>query len=768
MLLTTLMVLIATVLAFVWPFSTAQLLISTVILYGLFLSAIRHQSSVFFTPPQDRQPIQRLFLIFSAFALLLTINQSRIQAWIENRVPDEMAGQQVAVQAAIDTFPRLHSYYQSVTANIRSTDHSSSYQRLRLYWPLEYELKPGQTWKLDCRIKPPNSVRSPGAFNPRISDFLRHIDGNCQVYSAVLIDEHQALLPLIRTRIRNWIRDQPVPVEMKAWALALMLGDKGWLTDQQLQQLKVSQTQHLFVVSGLHLSILFGWVSLILGLALKPWTLVTGGRSTKGIQLIAGLIAATAYAALCGFSVPTTRALIMLAVAVVMAFRPGYSWMNGLLLSLCIILVIDPAAIALASTWLSFLAVSVLILVFSGRKPLRQTAAFKLKEYWLKPQGYLLIALLPMQLGFGFGFNPLGFFVNLVAIPVMGTLLLPAVLASGLALFYPPFSQLLVFVEPLRIVLSEMMEVAEIGYSLSFINLQTLLLLALLSLLIVLPAKLPGRNALFGLLLVSVPLALFKPLKTQDGIKVIQFDVGQGQSVLVSYHNTHLLIDTGPGIEPGHGAFSRVVLPYLQRQQINHLNMVIISHGDQDHSSDLQAVKEAVDVRKWLSGEPLDVVSSICRAGQKWHFGELEVAVLFGGSPLDLQGNDASCVVRISHPNHGSILVPGDITKSVEYRLLDQFPASDLSSDLLLAGHHGSRTSSSWQWLKNVDPERIAVSAGTHNRFGHPHPEVTAKFDRLNIPWSKTGDTGSIQFELYQTRIREQALKPDRWYWLFD
>lgn len=761
MLISALTVLFATVIAFILPFSQYQLLVSGILMAGsLALCLSQHQF--------NRQNLYHLFLVYSAFAILLTANQTRIQSWIDSRVSSSDAGQTASLLIKLNSFPILHSYYQSVTAEVLDAEVTRNLTRLKLYWPLEKDLEPGQVWQVDCRLKPPLSVRSPGAYNPRYMDFLTHIDGSCQVVTSQLIKTQPSLIHSMQHSIQHWLEQQSLPRETKGWVLALALGDKRWLSSEQIELLNTSQTRHLFVVSGLHLTIVFAWVALVAGWSIRPLALFYHGKPLLWIPLISGFAATVLYAALCGFTVPTTRALVMLSVVVATLLRPTWQWVNGFCMAVILVALLDPASVLLPGTWMSFSAVLILLITFHGRKTLTTGHRHSRYQQWCKPQLRIAGGLIPLQLLLGFGINPAAILVNLVAIPVIALVILPGLMVMLLTTQFGTGNFLLSGIDHVRNGLEYLMRLAEVIANKPVIPIAGLLVLFGLVVIWLLPKALPGRNGLLLLMFVFLPVSLLEDPEPIEGIQVVQFDVGQGQSLLVRHRDTNILIDTGPGMEEGRGAFSRVVLPYLQRLGIDHLDMVIISHSDQDHASDLMVLNNKIKIDQWLAGEDLKVAANRCQTGQRWQFQSLMVETLFSGHELGLEGNNASCVIRASDPKHGSMLVPGDITKSIEYRLLDQFPTERLQVELLFAAHHGSRSSSSWQWLKDTFPKRVSISAGPFNRFKHPHPDVVAKLDRLQIPWSDTAHTGTVRFDIVNQQVFDQILKPDRWYWLFD
>ena len=202
-----------------------------------------------------------------------------------------------------------------------------------------------------------------------------------------------------------------------------------------------------------------------------------------------------------------------------------------------------------------------------------------------------------------------------------------------------------------------------------------------------------------------------------------------------------------------------VVAPFLAAQGLGRVDVLILSHADQDHSGGAAGLLARVPARRILSGEPEALGISgaePCREGQGWDWSGVRFRILSpssgeGGGTADgrgpgTEGNDASCVLRVEAAGR-SVLLTGDIGKGVEERLLqDSGPV--LESDVLIAGHHGSATSTGAPFLDAVAPGLVLYSAGYANRFGFPAPEVRKRVTARAIPSLNTGISGAIELRM--------------------
>lgn len=232
------------------------------------------------------------------------------------------------------------------------------------------------------------------------------------------------------------------------------------------------------------------------------------------------------------------------------------------------------------------------------------------------------------------------------------------------------------------------------------------------------------------------------------------------------------MLDTGGYYDESKFSIGKqVVVPFLKSQGVHQLDRVILTHLDQDHSGGLPAVLQSIPTHMVQANEEIKDLSSpfsLCHSGQTWETSELKIQIL---SPKleNLQSavfnrNEASCVMYLQHKQASDLkyfLMMGDAGWETEYQLLQQYP--DLKVDVLILGHHGSKHSSSYDFLKTYHPKIAIASAGFDNRYGHPSAEVSHRLQDLNIPLLSTIDKGAIHFkfdsENEQTEFYRQSYK---------
>jgi competence protein ComEC len=284
-------------------------------------------------------------------------------------------------------------------------------------------------------------------------------------------------------------------------------------------------------------------------------------------------------------------------------------------------------------------------------------------------------------------------------------------------------------------------------------------------LLLVLPA---GWSLRWLLLPLMVPLVFAAPVGRRPGeLMVTVLDVGQGLAVVVLQDNHALLYDTGAGDPEGPNMATSVVLPYLEYSGISRLDALVISHNDNDHASGVKALAQwgAVD-ELWYgqSQQPVALVQRPCLSGAHYRLGELDVEVLHPVAGSSGSANSRSCVLMIRYANF-TLLLPGDIGVAVEQQLVRKY-GEQLRATVLLAPHHGSKTSSSAALLGAVRPRIAIFSAGYLNRFGHPAAAVERRYAARGVELFETAISGAITLRVRNGRTSVELWREQRgFYW---
>jgi competence protein ComEC len=247
-------------------------------------------------------------------------------------------------------------------------------------------------------------------------------------------------------------------------------------------------------------------------------------------------------------------------------------------------------------------------------------------------------------------------------------------------------------------------------------------------------------------------------------------DVGQGLSVLLQTQHHSLLYDTGANTMAG----ERIITPYLRWSGVSSLDGLMISHNDSDHTGGADALLAQIPIKQAFYSAlpegytlPKNTEQKFCQAGQHWQWEQVDFVVLspMAGQPYD-KDNNRSCVLRVSGKGF-SLLLTGDMEAPAEKIVLASAYSQQLASQLLVLGHHGSKTSTSPAFLAAVKPQLAIVSAGYRNQFGHPSPPVIERLTRQKIAIDNTITQGTLIYQLSPTSpIQKEVWRERGHYWL--
>jgi competence protein ComEC len=615
-------------------------------------------------------------------------------------------------------------------------------RRVRLYWSEPPTLEPGERLTLETRLRVPWGLRNPRQSSAQTRHFTAGLHALGSVRARGRRDAASGPSPagrLHRYREAAVARVHAVAGGAGGALLAaLLIGDTRGLEAADWQRLRLYGLTHLFVISGMHVSLAAG-TGWLLGSFLSRLAGLTGAVVLRRYCApLAALGVAVPYALVAGMGLPAQRALAMLAPVLLLAplGRRSGPW-HLLSLALLFLLAIDPFAVLGPSLWLSCSAVALLLwaAAWQGRSGVLRRSALL--------QAYMSTAMLPLGLYWFGAASSLGAAVNLVAIPAVSLLVLPLGLLGLLlgALGLPDQLPLRVCAQALELLWFGLVHWEPLLAARAYHELSPGVPALGLALLAVLLLPLPGGPLrLLLVALLSLPL-LWRVPPGNDNPEVLVFDMGQGTAVLVSHAGRSLLYDTGGGIPGAASLAERVVLPYLRQRGIRRLDLLVISHLDQDHSAGLDAIRRAFPVALTWSGVALPGAEK-CRPGRRLRLAPgLEVVALSTHRPGD-SDNNGSCVLRVDVGTL-RVLLPGDIDVQRERELV-AFWGDELRADVLLAAHHGSGSSSSRLWLRTVRAREVIATAGRANRFGHPAPGVVARVEQQGARLWNTARHGAI------------------------
>ena len=616
------------------------------------------------------------------------------------------------------------------------------------------DLHPGERWRLTVRLKQPYGSANPHGFdyeawlferNIRATGYVRPKSGSRRLDAMVERPQYriESARDALRERIRQALPDKPYAGVLAA----LAIGDQRAIPPEQWQVFTRTGVNHLMSISGLHVTMVSGLV-----LAIAYWLWCRNMRLTlllpaRKAAVVFGFAAALAYTLLAGFEVPAQRTLYMIAVMALALWSGRMSSASVVLaLALLAVVLLDPWAVLAPGFWLSFGAVAVILFVTANR--VLPPHWFKA---WARVQWAVTLGLVPPLLAMFQQVSIISPLANAIAIPVVSLVVVPLTLLGMLL----PFDFMLLAAHEIMAwcmaLLDWMSTVPAAVWQQHAPPAWTVVVSALGAAWLLLPRGFPARGlGVIGFL----PLFLVLPPKLDEGaLRLTLLDVGQGLAVVAQTRNHALLYDTGPAFGLNVDSGNRIIVPYLRAAGVRSLDGMIVSHDNADHSGGAVSVLQALPVAALFTSLPdmdplpLEAAQAFrCFAGQDWEWDSVRFEMLHPSrSSYDesrIKDNDRGCVLRIT-ARSGKVLLPADIERKAESELLSaQHDA--LHADVLLAPHHGSRTSSTAEFVRAVNPRVVVFPVGYRNRFGHPHLEVVARYRDLGSRMYRTDRDGAV------------------------
>ncbi|MFD2704119.1 DNA internalization-related competence protein ComEC/Rec2 [Salibacterium lacus] len=715
----------------------------------------------------------------AVFILVLMLFSLRA-VWVENAHVSSLSGEETVIQGTIEDGP--HRDGSLVRYTLQKQDSERVQIRLMLQEkteiPISASYAPGSICSIRGALSYPSTASNFHAFDYRRYVKQQHTYWEMEAASVEDIRcsgmSRNPLYMLKGWRYEGVQRiDTAFPEPLKGIAAALLFGERDLLeadTETDYQSLGLI---HLLAVSGLHVGLLCAMLYFLL--------LCIGLTKEKAEWVL--LILLPFYTILAGAAPSVLRAAGMVSAFIIWD-KTGRKSMDPffvLCLAALLFLFIHPYYLYHIGFQLSFLISASLLL---SRNILHQKNRWKMAFY---VSVIAQFAGLPVILFHFYEFSFLSIVLNLVFVPFISVIVLPGVIvlfavsflnAALFSLAVVPLQEIVSFAHVMLSAAGSWNAFTYTGGKLSLV-LTGLLGTAVYLFFIRLEQTGRYRRLLLPALLVAGTLTFQKALPYMDNRGyVTMLDVGQGDSFVIElpYRRAVYLIDTG-GVpdfpkeeweerEEPYDPGEDVVVPFLKAEGITTLDKLILTHGDIDHYGGTPALLENVGIKEVLYGKGgnfkeaeaalLDTVWKkgipIVPAGRglAWHAGSSSFQVLApdGDEPA---GNERSVVLRADLGNT-NWLFTGDIGRSGEEELLSEFP--DVKADILKAGHHGSRTSSSPAFIEQLGVKAALISAGRCNRFGHPHEETLETLEKAGAQVYRTDAAGAVQITFTEDRIR--------------
>ncbi len=632
-------------------------------------------------------------------------------------------------------------------------------------------VRPGERWLLNVRLKRPHGGANPHVFDYeawllekgiRATGYVRPPRSeSAPRLLAAFVWTPRSVIDRARERMRNRLQATLADRPHAGVIVALAVGDQRAIDADDWQVFARTGVGHLMSISGFHVTMI---ASLAAALAFMAWrrseTLMLTLAAPRAAA-VAGFAAAFLYCMIAGFAIPAQRTLFMLGVAAWALWRGWFgSGLRVLAISGGLVCVIDPWAPLSPGFWLSFGAVAILLI---------SAVRFGRPAHWLREavnaQLAVTFGLLPLTLALFQQVSVAGPIANAVAIPVVSLVVTPLSIAASLLPFDIVALAAHAALEWLMMFLNWLSGFEWAIWQRAEPPMWMVLLAVAGAAWLVVPAWWQWRLVGIAWML---PLLVHEPAPLEPGsLRADVLDVGQGLAITVRTRNHSLLFDAGPQYSPEADGGNRVIVPFLRGEGISRIDGMVLSHDDSDHTGGTLSSRKALNPAWTASSLPPDhpLLSGQrgqqrCAAGASWQWDGVRFEFLHPPGDMDfsdatIKDNARSCVLAIS--THGKrVLIAADIEADVERQLLAR--GAPLRSDVLVVPHHGSRTSSTGEFIDAVSPEAAVMAVGYRNRFRHPAADVVERYSRRGIEIYRTDLDGAIK-----VRIDSAGLQIDRW-----
>ncbi len=670
--------------------------------------------------------------------------------------------------------------------------------RLSVRGDITGQHKPGMQIMAICSISPIHNNQTPGSFNYRL-----HMKAK-RIYLSGWIKHPRDILRIhqLNTPLFSKIKYLPESYRQKITVFlnnnftgntgglyqALLTGYRGNISQELQDKFKKSGCFHLLAISGLHLSLLGGISVFIITLIGKRSERLLLSTHLPSLALFATLPLLVLYSFIAGMNTPVFRAILMtsLLVYAIVTGRQKYL-LNIVAASALVILIISPLAIATASFQLSFAAVLSITLIFPKLEKifLSYTSAtkkiFKILAAMLAVSLAASVGTLPVLLFHFNRFSLIGPVMNLFIEPLLCFWALPlALLSIPFMTISPDTAIILLKAGQPALLLAQKLISTGASLPLASINGVVPYIFEITLFYMVLYLLFTYQQREVMLFSVAITVILFSSytkeiwLPKNDSIAQIHYlDVGQGSATFLKLPGgKKILIDGGGPQSKNYNVGKSIIGPFLRKMRIWNIDAINISHPDADHYNGISYLIQQFSPEKlYINGEDNqnhsyeDILTLAKKRGSSILIpiaGEIIFnSKLYTLTCLGMEGllkeektwssNNRSLVFQLKLYGF-SFLFAGDIEKNAERVLLEH--NTNLKTDVLLAPHHGSLTSSSANFIKNTDPKIILVSSGYSRAKTHPHPLHKRKWQELNIPYLSTSRCGTIS-----SRVDDQSLK---------
>ena len=599
-------------------------------------------------------------------------------------------------------------------------------------------------------------------------EYLRsqEIYGSIDVTSLKVIEKNQInIISSSINKLSNSLKrnlKELLPQRTSGLMIGILIGDVSDISDEVSKNFKDCNLSHMLAVSGSHISYIMIGLNLVLNKK------IFGIRNCKIITIFVIII----FMMLTNMTPSVVRAgicsIIVILASLIHRKQDTYT---SIAFAILYTLVQNPYSLYNIGMQLSY-AGTISIIIFYQEikiKKKEKTIIDKIKNYILDSILLTLsanILIIPLTI-YNFNTISLNFVLaNLLAGPIMAITTILGLFISIISLIVFPLSKILII--PLNFLLETLLLITEKVSKIPFSNITVItphILVIILMYLIIFACfylykhkeKITKTIILIGVVTIIIVILDFVGISfPTNNLKIHFIDVGQGDSTLIcTPSGKKILIDGGGSRDENYDVGESTLLPYLLDRRVNKIDYVIISHFDADHAQGLEAILENIKVKYVIISkqaspssqyeEIIDICNKkkikiiVVKRGDKIEIDNYTFFEIFhpGEKMLDdgKGGLNANAIVaklyyKLNNKKYFTVLFTGDIEMDAEAELVKEF-GDKLKSDILKVAHHGSKTSSTANFLEKVKPKIALIGVGANNTFGHPNDGVLNRISDL-------------------------------------
>lgn len=539
----------------------------------------------------------------------------------------------------------------------------------------------------------------------------------------------------------------------KDYLYTFILGNTSLLEQDTKKSFQNNGISHLFAVSGMHITL----ISTLLMYLLKKIT------KNHDISYIITIFILLFYTFITNFSSSILRAfLLFLLIYINKKFKFNLKTIEIIMLILLILLMYNPFYIYSIGFKFTFI-ISIILILFSKK-------INNFKNYFSKLLMTSLISFfvsLPIVINNFFEINLISPLLNLIFVPFISIIIFPFSLISLIFPFLDNIFYIIVkFMENISIYINNTLSINIIIGKMNLIMIVIYYLLTLICLNKVLVKKYIYVLPIITLILIYSNINYFN-----KNLIVTMLDVGQGDSLMIAFPNnkSNILIDTGGIVnftKTNYEISTSTIIPYLKSIGIKKINYLVLTHGDYDHMGEAVNLVNGFKVEQVVfnCGEFNDLEKELIKVlNQKKikYYSCVKELNIDNNKLYFLQTkkydneNDNSNVIY-TELNGYKFMFMGDAGVDKEKDILDKYNLSNV--DVLKVGHHGSKTSSSKEFIDEINPKYGIISVGKNNRYGHPNKEILNNLENSKI--YRTDQDGSIMFKIKNDKLEIETCSP--------